>query len=155
MSHTLSRWPAYRRLPDFAPVPTRGRVDGWGALAQGDFIGFLAETGSVTEAARRVGLSKESAYRLRRRAGAEGFALAWEVAVAGGAECDFQPTRKFTLEELAARALGRTLQVVMRRGRYVGTRIKSNDAMLLRHLAQIDRASRGYGWGALEAGVDA
>lgn len=45
--------------------PTRGRA-GWGTLAQGDFIGFLAETGSVTEAARRVGLSKECAYRLRR-----------------------------------------------------------------------------------------
>ncbi|HEY0959179.1 MAG TPA: hypothetical protein VGE05_07875 [Novosphingobium sp.] len=115
-------------------------------LAQGDFIGFLAETGSVTEAARRVGLSKESAYRLRRRAGAEGFALAWEVAAAGAAQCDFTPARKFTVEELAARALGRTLQVLMRRGRYVGTRVKSNDVMLLRHLAQLDRASRGCEW---------
>lgn len=57
--------------------------------------------------------------------------------------------------ELAARALGRTLQVVMQRGRYVGTRIKSNDAMLLCHLAQLDRASCGYDWGALGAGVDA
>lgn len=135
------RWPAYRRLPDFVPVPTRGRADGWTALRQGDFIGFLAETGSVAEAARRVGLSKESVYRLRRRRGAQGFAFAWDVAVAGG---NFAGARKFTADELAARALGGSLHVRMRAGRYVGTAIKSNDLILLRLIAQFDRSCRPY-----------
>jgi len=133
-------------LPDFLPVPMRGRADGWTPARQGDFIGFLAETGSVAEAARRVGLSKESAYRLRRRRGAEGFARAWEAAVAGGAVGHIAPERKFTGQELAARALGVTLQVRMRRGRYVGTVGKSSDVLLLRHLAQLDRANCGSTW---------
>jgi hypothetical protein len=141
-----SRWPAYLRLPDFAPVPTRGRADGWTPVRQGDFIGFLAETGSVAEAARQVGCSRESAYRLRRRHGAEGFAAAWDAALTAR-EADhaaqIQPARKFTPDELAARALGMTLQVRMRRGRYVGTVHKSNDIMLLRHLARFDRLAGG------------
>jgi hypothetical protein len=137
------RWPPYRRLPDFVPVPMRGRADGWTPPRQGDFIGFLAETGSVAEAARQAGLSRESAYRLRRRRGAESFAAAWDAALAGG---DFRPARKFTPSEVAGRALGAVLQVRMRRGRYVGTVEKVGDVMLLRHLAQLDRATRGCAW---------
>jgi hypothetical protein len=142
MPRLPSRWPPYKRLSDFLPVPTRGRADGWTPHRQADFIGFLAETGSVAEAARRVGLSKESAYRLRRRRGAEGFARAWDEAVAAGSGADFGPARKFTDGEVAARALGVTLQVRMRRGRYVGTVEKSSAVMLLRHLARLDRATR-------------
>lgn len=142
----MSRWPPYKRVPDFPPVPTRGRADGWTAVRQGDFIGFLAETGSVAEAARQVGCSRESAYRLRRRRDAEGFALAWDAALAAhapGADSHISPAPKFTSEELARRALGVTLQVRMRRGRYVGTVHKHNDTMLLRHLARLDRLENG------------
>ena len=38
--------------------------------------------GSVAEAAGRVGMSPRSAYRLRRRPGAEAFDKAWEQAIA-------------------------------------------------------------------------
>lgn len=145
MTRPPPHWPPYRRLPAFLPAPTRGRADGWTAVRQADFIGFLAETGSVAEAARKVGLSRESAYRLRRRAGAESFAQAWDAAAAGGKGGDFAPPRKFTPDEVAARALGGTLQVRMRRGRYVGTLRKSDDRLLLRLLAQLDRAGRGSG----------
>ncbi|MBW8753361.1 MAG: hypothetical protein JF595_04310, partial [Sphingomonadales bacterium] len=89
-----------------------------------------------------AGCSRESAYRLRRRRGAEGFAAAWDAAAAA----QIPAPRKFTPAEVAAQALGVTLQVRMRRGRYVGTVVKQNDIMLLRQLAQIDRASRGCGW---------
>jgi hypothetical protein len=46
------------------------------------FIGALAALGRVGEAASRVGMSRQSAYRLRRRLG-EGsvFARAWDTAV--------------------------------------------------------------------------
>lgn len=146
MSTPARRWPAYCRLPDFLPVPMRGRRDGWAPLRQGDFIGFLAETGSVAEAARRVGLSRESAYRLRRRRGAEGFAFVWDAAlVASPIAC----ARKVTAEEAAERAFGRVVQVRMRRGRYVGSAMKACSSMLLRHLDRLDRhrlAKAGDAW---------
>ena len=48
-----ARWPAYARVPPFLPVPVRARADGWTLERQGRFIGYLAETGCVAEAARR------------------------------------------------------------------------------------------------------
>ena len=45
------------------------------------FVACLAATGIVTQAARAIGASLEALYNLRRRAGAEGFAAAWEAAV--------------------------------------------------------------------------
>ena len=54
---------AYRRLrvPAFYPVPTRTRRDGWTVERQSDFIGLLAETGSVIGACEAVGTSRKSA----------------------------------------------------------------------------------------------
>jgi hypothetical protein len=67
---------AYRRLrvPAFYPVPTRTRRDGWTIERQADFLGMLAETGSVIGACEAVGISRKSAYRLRTLPGAESFA---------------------------------------------------------------------------------
>jgi hypothetical protein len=67
---------AYRRLsvPAFYPVPTRTRRDGWTVARQADFLGLLAETGSVIGACEAVGMSRKSAYRLRALPGAESFA---------------------------------------------------------------------------------
>lgn len=45
------------------------------------FLKGLALTGSVAEAARRVGMSRQSAYRLRARRGAQ-FAAVWDEGVA-------------------------------------------------------------------------
>lgn len=67
-----------RRVPAFTPVPLRYRADGWTPQRQADFLGQLCETWSVVEAARRVGLTRESAYRLRDKPGAESFAAAWD-----------------------------------------------------------------------------
>ncbi|MBN8502262.1 MAG: hypothetical protein J0M19_14110 [Sphingomonadales bacterium] len=65
---------------DFAPVALRPRGDGWTPARQRAFLENLASTGSVAAAARSVGLSRESAYALRRRADARGFAQAWDAA---------------------------------------------------------------------------
>jgi hypothetical protein len=43
---------------------------------------MLAQTGSVAAAARAVGMSRESAHRLRTKHGAESFAHAWDAIVA-------------------------------------------------------------------------
>ncbi len=65
----------------FTPVPTASsRHDGWTPRRQRDFITALAITGTVQRAARAVGMSRESAYKLRKRAGAESLAAAWDIA---------------------------------------------------------------------------
>lgn len=66
--------------PD-ASAPTRTRVDGWTPARQKAFIETLADCGSVALAARAVGCSKETAYRLRRKPGAEAFAQAWDSGI--------------------------------------------------------------------------
>ena len=65
-------------LPPLAP--TRHRADGWTAERQRGFLEALATCGSVAAAARSVGMTREGAYALRRRADARGFAQAWEAA---------------------------------------------------------------------------
>jgi hypothetical protein len=74
---------AYRRLrvPAFYPVPTRTRRDGWTVERQADFLGMLAETGSVIGACEAVVMTRKSAYQLRARPGAESFAAAWDAAL--------------------------------------------------------------------------
>ena len=69
-------------IPPFHAVPLRPRADGWTPVRQAEFIGHLAATRSVAAAARGVSMARETAYRLRARAGAQGFAAAWDVALA-------------------------------------------------------------------------
>jgi hypothetical protein len=57
------------------------RHDGWTAERQRTFIAALADSGSVSDAARAAGVSARSAYRLRRRPGAEAFDRAWDQAL--------------------------------------------------------------------------
>lgn len=69
----------------FTPVALdRARHDGWTPQAQRGFIAALFATGSVGAAARSVGMTRMSAYRLRKRAGAESFAAAWAYALSQG-----------------------------------------------------------------------
>ncbi|MXP08568.1 hypothetical protein [Pseudoblastomonas halimionae] len=56
------------------------RHDGWSLDKQGAFLRQLSATHSVTEAAQSVGMSRQSAYRLRSRLKGRAFDLAWEVA---------------------------------------------------------------------------
>ena len=77
----------------FKPVPRRRRLDGWTAERQETFLKTLAETGSVTAAARSVGMDRRSAYVLRRGRDAEAFAMAWEAAL----DCAVQNLREDTM----------------------------------------------------------
>lgn len=54
---------------------------GWTIDRQLRFLISLAETGSVTVAARTVGMSPRAAYHLRMRAGHDGFRRAWVAAI--------------------------------------------------------------------------
>lgn len=65
----------------FDPVPVRYRHDGWTPDRQLAFIEALAGCGCVDEAASAVGMSRNSAYALRRRPDAQAFRLAWDAAM--------------------------------------------------------------------------
>jgi len=96
----------------FTPVPVRERRDGWTAQRQLEFLEALAATACVEEAARHVGMSERSAYRLRLRVGARNFRAAWDAALDIG------------VHRLEQAALGRALRGVSRpvfyRGEQVG-----------------------------------
>jgi hypothetical protein len=66
---------------DYRWVPVRRRPrDGWTEEKMRRFIETLADTGQVGLAAAAVGLSRESAYRLKRQPHAAAFARAWDAA---------------------------------------------------------------------------
>ena len=70
--------------PESQSRPRNIRCDGWTVERQLRFLAALSRTKSVTKAAASVGMSRESAHRLRVRAGL--FAALWdETFTPGGA----------------------------------------------------------------------
>lgn len=65
----------------FTPVQLKARHDGWSPGRQRCFIEELAATRSVSKACRAVGMSRDSAYKLRGRPEAAQFRLAWNQAL--------------------------------------------------------------------------
>ena len=59
----------------------RPRHDGWTPQRQEAFLKALAACGCVTDAARTVGMSRESAYQLYNRESAAAFRRGWEAAL--------------------------------------------------------------------------
>jgi hypothetical protein len=64
----------------WVPVRRRPRYDGWTEEKQRRFIEVLADTGLVSVAAKAVGMTRESAYKLRRAAHGAAFSRAWDAA---------------------------------------------------------------------------
>jgi hypothetical protein len=132
------------RVPRFYPVPVRTRHNGWTPKRQVDFLGYLAETGSVSAACARVGMSRKAAYQLRRRPHAESFAAAWDAALGA-------PLRKVTVGDHRYRAFEGLMQPVIHGGKYVGVRQKPENSALLGLLARLDRRLAGVDEDALWA----
>jgi hypothetical protein len=125
--------------PDFTPVPVRARKDGWTPERQRRFIAMLRRGRSVVKAARAVGMSRESAYRLRERPGAESFAAAWDSALAmrpGPATTNFS--------QLWYRALFDKVKPIIRKGQQVGTLHQPDNEALLRLYDRVERNCRNY-----------
>jgi hypothetical protein len=99
------------------------------------FIAMLAATGIVTQAARSIGVSLESLYKLRNRAGAEGFSAAWDAALERG----FSRLEDCALE----RAIAGEERPVVWDGKVVAT-WKRYDTGLLTFLLKTRRSGR-YG----------
>ncbi|MFA9200824.1 MAG: hypothetical protein ACEQR8_06490 [Cypionkella sp.] len=57
------------------------RHDGWTPEKQARFLRELAATHCVSQAARSVGMARQSAYRLRARLKGEPFDIAWRAAL--------------------------------------------------------------------------
>jgi hypothetical protein len=71
--------------PTFTPVPlARNRHDGWTPERQRLFLIALAALGTVDAAAQAVGMSRISAYNLKKRDCADSFAREWDRAVGFG-----------------------------------------------------------------------
>jgi hypothetical protein len=60
------------------------RPDNWSKAKMAGFLRELAATHSVAAAAKSVGMSRQSAYRLRARLKGEPFDIAWETAFQHG-----------------------------------------------------------------------
>ena len=111
-------------LLQFEPVPhKRPRRNSITPARQCAFISALAETGIVSQAARRIGASLEALYKLRHRDGGEAFADAWDTAVDCGIE---------RLEDGAlARAIEGEERMVVSSGKLLGTEIRHNEALVM------------------------
>ena len=123
------------RVPAFYPVPLRAIRNGWTPERQAHFIGWLAETGSVSAACERVGMSRKGAYQLRKKPGAESFAAAWDAAFGW-------PVRKVTVDEWDVLVHDTLFEPRFRNGRYLGFRRKTDVAGLHRMLGRLDRHRR-------------
>ncbi|MXO59672.1 hypothetical protein GRI89_08980 [Altererythrobacter salegens] len=122
-------------VPAFHTVPLRAIHNGWSPERQAHFIGWLAETGSVSAACERVGMSHKGAYQLRKKPHSESFAAAWDAALGW-------PVRKVTVDEWDVLVHGTLFEPRFRRGRYIGFRRKSDTAGLSRMLNRIARQQR-------------
>ena len=107
----------------FTPVPLKARRDGWTAARQIGFIHRLAICGCVGTSARGVGMSRESAWRLRKRAGAESFAAAWDEAAGWGGD---------RMTDLGVeRCLEGEVRPYYYKGRKCGETIRYDDGLLI------------------------
>jgi hypothetical protein len=120
------------RVPPFYPVPIRRMHNGWTPQRQADFLGYLAETGSVSAACARVGMSRNSAYRLRRKPRAESFAAAWDAALGA-------PVRRVTITDLYFLAYRGLIRPRFRGGKYIRSVQKPDNSALLRLMERLDR----------------
>lgn len=137
---TPRRKARHPRVPGFVPALPRRRSDGWTPERQARFLAALAVTRSVAAAARKVGMARETAYRLRRKPGAESFAAAWDSAL--GRE---PGKRKVTADERRLRAIAGLLKPRIYKGECTGIARIADNSALLGHLAHLDRLCRDAG----------
>ena len=119
---------------DFTPVPRRrNRRSGWTEERQRAFIAALALSGSVRAAARHVGLSPRTAYRLLDMDGADSFAAAWDRAADIG--------RARIQADALERAMNGAFVPVYRRGRLVRVEYRRCDRLAIALLGGRDHVS--------------
>jgi hypothetical protein len=122
MSTDLVRLSAHS-ASEATPVPTTQRQDGITPERQRRFIEALAATGSVADAARQAGVSRQAFYALRNRSGSRAFREAWDTAMGHALQL---------LGDTAfERAVDGVEEPVFWKGEQVGTRRRYNDRLLM------------------------
>lgn len=111
------------------PLDDHALVRGWTPERQTQFLDHLALKGNVHASCRRVGLSREAAYRLRRRDRL--FARGWAAAMVKAHDA--------SIEVLADRAIEGVEEPIYHRGELVGTRRRYDTRLLLAHIARLDK----------------
>ena len=94
---------------------------------------------SLVAAAKAVGMGRESAYRLRKRTGAAGFAAAWDAAMGLATRPVNLARAKSTGLPAHYRLRAGLMQVLVRAGGFAGVSKKPDNSALLQHIAQLDR----------------
>lgn len=105
------------------------RRDGWSPERKTRFLDRLAATGNVRASCARVGMSRDAAYRLRRRDAL--FARGWAAALV--------QARENSIDLLADKATEGIEEEVWYRGEMCGTRWRFDARLLLAHLARLDQ----------------
>ena len=127
---------------EFTPVPQqRRRRVGWDAERQRAFIRLLARVPSVGQAARAVGMSARSAYKLLDRPDAQEFARAWDQALEEG-------MTRLRGGSVARALLGGDHVPVYRKGRLVRIEFRRNDKLAIALLSGRGRDVDTYRRGA-------
>ncbi len=121
---------AFHHIP-FRPVPVKARHDGWTPERQRGFIDRLCLCGNVARAARAMGKSPQSAYRLREHSGAASFRRAWDKALASGESYQIDVGLERGL-------LGERIPIV-RNGVCVGERHRYDNRLAMATLNALDR----------------
>lgn len=115
---------------DFAPAPLRERQDGWTADRQRAFVTAIADSGCISQACRVVGVSPQSAYRLRHHPKGKAFAIAWDAAL----RCASARLVDIAME----RAIHGSRRQYWRAGELVGESIIPSDSLLIFLLSRLD-----------------
>lgn len=121
----------------------------WTPEKQRTFLEALARCGSVKSAAALAGMSREGAYRLRRRDEGQAFARAWDAALIHA--------RDLFAETLLDTGLNGWTETVWYHGEEVGERSRFSPGLLLAALARLDAKADGLdmaGDAAREAAAD-
>jgi hypothetical protein len=128
---------------EFTPVPrATKRWNGLTELKQRTFIQLLADSGSVTMAAKAIGTTTSAMYGLRRREGAESFAAAWEVAIDIGA--------RRVLDTLVEHAIHGTPETILQDGEVVAERRRYNHRAMMWIVSQRFPEKYGSATGLME-----
>ncbi|MEM8918572.1 MAG: hypothetical protein AAGE37_06880 [Pseudomonadota bacterium] len=122
-------------IPSYNPGNRKIRHDGWTPARTRTFLATLRQTGCVTDAARTIGMSTASGYRLRKRDAV--FRAAWDAALADA--------RRGLIAVAHERAVVGRETVIIRKGVEVERRIQPSDAMLALLIKHGDMGGDGAG----------
>jgi len=111
------------------------RHDGWSPERQKCFLEALSRTGNVKAAAAYTGLSRESAYRLKRRPDARAFGRAWDAALIHA--------RDIFADDLLDKGLNGWTEDVWHNGEVTGSRQRWSAPLFLAALARLDQLANG------------